>query len=284
MRVRNRTFTARLVAVCLMTLCSSTEASDTCSVADVLVNSWIRMARTHVSAPPTTNATRTERDFKAKDEVMLNGYSYSPALQGDMAINEDFVLLLPGSASSAAQLAETASRLALATRQEVFVYEYRGYASGSTVRPTAGSIQQDVDGIVDTLAEGGRRGVVIGLSLGGVFAIQSLKHSRSGKSGNLRALMDSVPAQVPRIPFLINCPRWMNPLDAASADVVQRLGVLYGADDGWYKDSAAEELMEKVKAGGGRVWVVKGPHVDLSPSGLAVRLPIYVDFVLERNP
>ena len=284
MRVRNPAFTARLVALCLMTLCSSTEASDACSVADVLVDSWIRMARANVSAPPATNATRTEREFQAEDKVVLKGYSYSPALPGDVAITEAFVLLLPGSASSAAQLAETASRLALATRQEVFVYEYRGYASGSTVRPTAGSIQQDVDGIVDTLAEGGRRGVVIGLSLGGVFAIQSLKHSRSGKSGNLRALMDSVPAQVPRIPFLINCPRWMNPLDAASADVVQRLGVLYGADDGWYKDSAAEELMEKVKAGGGRVWVVKGPHVDLSPSGLAVRLPIYVDFVLERNP
>jgi len=284
MRIRNLNFAARLVAICLMTLGSSTEASDTCSVADVLVNSWIRMARANVSAPPTTAATRTEHEFKANDEVVLKGYSYSPALQGDVAIDEDFVLLLPGSASSAAQLAETASRLALATRQEVFVYEYRGYASGSTVRPTAASIQQDVDGIVDTLAEGGRRGVVIGLSLGGVFAIQSLKHSRSGKSGNLRALMDSVPAQVPRIPFLINCPRWMNPLDAATADVVQRLGVLYGADDGWYKHSAAEELMEKVKAGGGRVWVVKGPHVDLSPSGLAVRLPIYVDFVLERNP
>jgi len=284
MRVRNPAFTARLVALCLMTLCSSTEASDACSVADVLVDSWIRMARANVSAPPATNATRTEREFQAEDKVVLKGYSYSPALPGDVAITEAFVLLLPGSASSAAQLAETASRLALATRQEVFVYEYRGYASGSTVRPTAASIQQDVDGIVDTLAEGGRRGVVIGLSLGGVFAIQSLKHSRSGKSGNLRALMDSVPAQVPRIPFLINCPRWMNPLDAASADVVQRLGVLYGADDGWYKDSAAEELMEKVKAGGGRVWVVKGPHVDLSPSGLAVRLPIYVDFVLERNP
>jgi hypothetical protein len=213
------------------------------------------MARTNVSAPPTTRATRTEREFKAKDEVVLKGYSYSPAPQEDVTITEDFVLLLPGSASSAAQLAETASRLALATRQEVFVYEYRGYASGSTVRPTAASIQQDVDGIVDTLAEGGRRGVAIGLSLGGVFAIQSLKHSRSGKSGNLRALMDSVPAQVPRIPFLIiNCPRWMNPLDAATADVVQRLGVLYG-----------------------------GPHVDLSPSGLAARLPIYVDFVLERS-
>jgi len=284
MRVRNPTFTARLVALCLMTPCSSTEASDSCSVADVLVDSWIRMARTNVSAPPTTRATRTEREFKAKDEVVLKGYSYSPAPQEDVTITEDFVLLLPGSASSAAQLAETASRLALATRQEVFVYEYRGYASGSTVRPTAASIQQDVDGIVDTLAEGGRRGVAIGLSLGGVFAIQSLKHSRSGKSGNLRALMDSVPAQVPRIPFLIiNCPRWMNPLDAATADVVQRLGVLYGADDGWYKDSAAEELMEKVKAGGGRVWVVRGPHVDLSPSGLAARLPIYVDFVLERS-
>jgi len=242
------------------------------------------MARANVSAPPATNATRTEREFQAEDKVVLKGYSYSPALPGDVAITEAFVLLLPGSASSAAQLAETASRLALATRQEVFVYEYRGYASGSTVRPTAASIQQDVDGIVDKLAEGGRRGVAIGLSLGGVFAIQSLKHSRSGKSGNLRALVDSVPAQVPRIPFLINCPRWINPLDAATADVVQRLGVLYGADDGWYKDSAAEELMEKVQAGGGRVWVIKGPHVDLSPSGLAVRLPLYVDFVLERKP
>jgi len=284
MRVRNPAFTARLVALCLMTLCSSTEASDACSVADVLVDSWIRMARANVSAPPATNATRTEREFQAEDKVVLKGYSYSPALPGDVAITEAFVLLLPGSASSAAQLAETASRLALATRQEVFVYEYRGYASGSTVRPTAASIQQDVDGIVDKLAEGGRRGVAIGLSLGGIFAIQSLKHSRSGKSGNLRALVDSVPAQVPWIPFLINCPRWLNPLDAATADVVQRLGVLYGADDGWYKDSAAEELMEKVKAGGGRVWVIKGPHVDLSPAGLALRLPIYVDFVLERKP
>ena len=264
-----------------MTLCGSTEASEDCSVADVLVNGWIRMARANVSAPPTTMATRTEREFKAKDEVVLKGYSYSPALEGDATIAEDFILLLQGSASSAAQLAETASRLALATRHEVFVYEYRGYGSGSTVRPTAASIQQDVDGIVDTLAEGGRRGVAIGLSMGGIFAIQSLKHS---KSGNLRVLVDSVPAQVPRIPFLINCPRWMNPLDAATADVAQRLGVLYGADDGWSQDSAAEELMEKVKAGGGRVWLIEGGHVDLSPSGLAVRLPIYVDFVLERRP
>ena len=97
-------------------------------------------------------------------------------------------------------------------------------------------------------------------------------------------LVDSVPAQLPRIPFLIHCPRWMNPLDAATTDVTQRLGVLYGADDGWSRDPAAEELMEKVKAGGGRVWLIEGGHVDLSPSGLAVRLPIYVDFVLERKP
>jgi hypothetical protein len=284
MRVQSSAFTARLVAICLMTLCSSTEASDNCSVADVLVDGWIRMARANLSAPPTTKATRTEREFKAGDEVVLNGYSYSPALQGSATIAGDFILLLQGSASSAAQLAETASRLALAARQDVFVYEYRGYAAGSTVRPTAASIQQDVDGIVDALAEGGRRGVAIGLSLGGVFAMQSLKHSRSGKSGNLRALVDSVPAQLPRIPLLIKCPQWMNPRDAASADLVQRLGVLYGADDGWSKDSAAAELMEKVKAGGGRVWMIEGGHVDLSPSGLAVRLPIYVDFVLERKP
>ena len=42
--------------------------------------------------------------------------------------------------------------------------------------------------------------------------------------------------------------------------------------------------MEKVKAGGGRVWMIEGGHVDLSRSGLAVRLPIYVDFVHERSP
>jgi hypothetical protein len=42
--------------------------------------------------------------------------------------------------------------------------------------------------------------------------------------------------------------------------------------------------MEKVKAGGGRAWMIEGGHVDLSPSGLAARLPIYVDFVQERSP
>ena len=76
----------------------------------------------------------------------------------------------------------------------------------------------------------------------------------------------------------------MNPLDAATADVAQRLGVLYAADDWWSKDPAAKELMEKVKAGGGRVWMIEGGHVDLSLSGLALRLPIYVDFVQERSP
>jgi pimeloyl-ACP methyl ester carboxylesterase len=163
----------------------------------------------------------------------------------------------------------------------VFVYEYRGYAPESTAHPTASAIQRDIDGIIDSLSERGRRGVVIGLSMGGIFAIQSLRRS---KSGDLRALVDSAPAQVPTIPFLLRCPRSMNPLDAATADVVQRLGVVYGDDDGWSKDPAAKELMEKVRAGGGRVWTVEGGHVDLSPSGLAVRLPIYVDFVQERSP
>ena len=212
MRVRNAAFKARLVAICLMTLCSSTEASDDCSVADVLVDSWIRMARANVPAQPTTTATRTEREFKARDEVVLKGYSYSPPLQGDAAITGDFILLLQGSASS---------RPSWPRPQVVWrSLQDKRYSSttiadtaGSTIRPTAASIQQDVDEIVDTLAEGGRRGVAIGLSLGGIFAIQSLKHS---KSGNLRVLVDSVPAQVPRIPFLIDCPRWMNPLDAAT--------------------------------------------------------------------
>jgi alpha-beta hydrolase superfamily lysophospholipase len=281
MHARIATLKAGLAAICLLTLCGSAEASDDCSVADVLVNLWIRMARTNVPAPPTTKATRRELEFEAKDQVVLKGYSYSVAPQENEAMTKHFILLLQGSASSAAQLAETASGLALATKREVFVYEYRGYAPESTVHPTAASIQQDIDAIIDTLAQGGRRGVVIGLSLGGVFAIQSLKRP---KSGNLRALVDSVPAQVPWIPFLLNCPRWMNPLDAATLDVVQRLGVLYGTDDGWSRDSAAKELMEKVQAGGGRVWMIKGRHVDLSAAGLAVRLPIYVDFVEERAP
>ena len=280
-----RTFNASLVAAGLLTLCGASEALEDCSVADLVVNRWVGRARAKAPALPTTQATRREIEFRAGDHVVLKGYSYAPAtLQNQTTMAKDFILLLQGSASSAAQLAETASGLALAARREVFVYEYRGYASGSTVRPSAALIQQDIDAIVDALAVGGRRGVVIGLSMGGVFAIQSLKHSNTGKSGNLRALADSVPAQVPWIPFVIHCPRWLNPLDAATADVVPRLGVLYGTDDGWFRDPAARELMEKVRAGGGRVWVIQGRHVDLSPSGLAARLAIYVDFVEERIP
>ena len=280
MRIPSAAVKAPLVAVCLTMLCGSTEAGDDCSVADVLVNGWIRMARSHSSGLPTTRATRRELEFKTSDQVALKGYSYSPPSHESETAAKHFILLLQGSASSAAQLAETASGLALAAKREVFVYEYRGYAPESTVYPTAAAIQRDIDGIIDSLSERGRRGVVIGMSMGGIFAIQSLKRS---KSRDLRALVDSAPAQVPTIPFLLHCPRWMNPLDAATADVVQRLGVLYGAEDGWL-DRAAEELMEKVKAGGGRVWMIEGGHVDLSLSGLAVRLPIYVDFVQERSP
>jgi len=281
MHILSAALKPRLVAVCLMVLCGSTEAADDCSVADVLVNSWVRMARSHSSGLPTTKATRRELEFKTNDQVALKGYSYSPPSPESETAAKHFVLLLQGSASSAAQLAEAASGLALAAQREVFVYEYRGYAPESTAHPTASAIQRDIDGIIDSLSERGRRGVVIGLSMGGIFAIQSLRRSQSG---DLRALVDSAPAQVPTIPFLLRCPRSMNPLDAATADVVQRLGVVYGDDDGWSKDPAAKELMEKVRAGGGRVWTVEGGHVDLSPSGLAVRLPIYVDFVQERSP
>ena len=42
--------------------------------------------------------------------------------------------------------------------------------------------------------------------------------------------------------------------------------------------------MEKVTAGGGRVWMLEGGHVDLSLAGLALRLPIYADFVQQRSP
>jgi hypothetical protein len=272
---------AAFVAACLMMVCGSTEAGDDCFVADVLVNGWIRMARSHSSGLPTTQATRRELEFKTDDQVALKGYSYSPPFHESETAAKHFILLLQGSASAAAQLAETASGLALAAKREVFVYEYRGYAPESTAYPTAAAIQRDIDAIIDRLSEHGRRGVVIGLSMGGIFAIQSLKRS---KGSNLRALVDSTPARLPTIPFVLRCPRWMNPLDAATADVVQRLGVLYGAEDGWSNDPAAEEFMEKVKAGGGRVWTIEGGHVDLSPSGLAVRLPIYVDFVQERSP
>ena len=285
MHIARAGITPALIALCLMMLCGSTEAADDCSVADVLVYSWVRMARSNSPGLPTTKATRRELEFKTNDQVALKGYSYSPPSQESETAATHFVLLLQGSASSAAQLAETASGLALAAKREVFVYEYRGYASESMVHPTAPAIQSDIDAIIDSLSERGRRGVVIGLSMGGIFAIQSLKRSlKRSESVDLRALVDSAPAQVPTIPFLLRCPRWMNPLDAATADVVQRLGVLYGADDGWSKDPAAKELMEKVKAGGGRVWMIEGGHVDLSLSGLAARLPIYVDFVQERSP
>ena len=281
MHVRDARFEAPLVAICLLALCGSARAGDDCAISDVLVRSWIRMSRTHVPGLPASPATRRELEFEAGDQVVLKGYSYSPASQGNDAAAKDFILLLQGSASSAAQLAETASGLALAAKREVFVYDYRGYAPESTVRPTAAAIQRDVDGIIDALARGGGRGVVIGMSLGGVFAMQSLKRS---KSGDLRVLLDSVPARLPWVPFLMDCPRWMNPLDAATPEVIRRVGVLYGADDGWSRDSAARELVEKVQAGGGRVWTIAGGHVDLSFSGLAARLPIYVDFVRERTP
>jgi pimeloyl-ACP methyl ester carboxylesterase len=270
-----------LVALCWMTLGGPAAAEDDCSVAEVLVHSWVRMARSHSSALPVTRATRSELEFTTHDQMVLKGYSYAPPPGEGETVAKGFILLLQGSASSAAQLAETASGLALAARREVFVYEYRGYERDSTAHPTAAAIQKDIDGIVDRLSERARGGTVIGFSMGGIFAIQSLKRS---KRSDLRALLDSTPAQVPAIPFLLRCPRRMNPIDAATADIVRRLGVVYGEADGWSKDPPAQELMEKVKAGGGRVWMVGGGHVDLSPSGLAARLPIYVEFVQGRLP
>ena len=145
---------ASLVTLCLMLLCGSVEAADDCSVAGVLVNGWVRMARNHSSALPRTNAFRKDLEFKTNDEVALKGYSYSPPSHDSQTTEKHFVLLLQGSASSAAQLAGTASGLALAAKREVFVYEYRGYAPESTVKPTAAAIQKDIDEILDSLSDG----------------------------------------------------------------------------------------------------------------------------------
>ena len=103
-----------LVAVCSMMLCGSGEAADGCAVADALVDGWVRMARSHSPALPTTPAIRRELEFKADDHVAVSGYSYSPPSREMESAAKHFILLLQGSASSAAQLAETASRLALA--------------------------------------------------------------------------------------------------------------------------------------------------------------------------
>ena len=72
----------------------STEAADDCSVADVLVNSWVRMARYHSSGLPTTQATRRELEFKTHDQVALKGYSYSPPSQESETAAKHFILLL----------------------------------------------------------------------------------------------------------------------------------------------------------------------------------------------
>jgi alpha-beta hydrolase superfamily lysophospholipase len=66
-------------------------------------------------------------------------------------------------------------------------------------------VDDDVDAIIDLLSQGGRRGVVIGLSMGGFFAIRSAQHSTRR---DLRALLHSTPAQAPAMPLLLNFPRW----------------------------------------------------------------------------
>ena len=195
-----------LIAVCLMMLAVgpwrlTTARSPMCwSIAG---SEWLGITPQYCRRP-RPGGTRVQDQRSCR----IEGLFVFPAVSGNETAAKHFILLLQGSASSSAQLAETASGLALAAKREVFVYEYRGYASESTPHPTAAAIQRDIDGIIDSLSERGRRGVVIGLSMGGIFAIQSLKRS---KSGDLRALVDSAPAQVPTIPFLLRCPRWMNP-------------------------------------------------------------------------
>src|SRR5262245_29994189 len=98
-----RMLKAHLVALCLSSLCgSTTAASDDCSVGDVLVDGWVRMARANVPGLPGTKATRREIEFRSEDQVVLKGYSYSPAPQDNETMAKDFILMLQGSASSAA--------------------------------------------------------------------------------------------------------------------------------------------------------------------------------------
>ena len=246
-----------------------------CSIADSFVDSWIKIAQANESAPPDTPLKRKDLSFHASDGTILRGYSY---VADSKEINPvGFVLLLQGNSTSASSMADVAISLAGSTRDEVVVYEYRGFAKDSKVRPSMNSIQRDVDAIVADLASTHRRGTLIGVSMGGIFATRTLLRNTQPQA--LRVLLDSVPAQIPWIPFLISCPAHMSPINIINDERARRLGVIYGQDDGWSKDSAAKELMERVRIAHGKVWTVNRGHATLSARDRAVRVPIYSDFV-----
>lgn len=274
------------VRVCIVGISSvfamqvvAAEDSD-CSIADIFVNSWIRIAQANESALPVTTAMRKDLTFNASDGTVLRGYSY--VADASEIAPTGFVLLLQGNATAASSMADVAISLADSTREEVVVYEYRGFGKDSKVRPSMASIQGDVDAIVADLVRRRRRGTLIGVSMGGIFAARSLL--RYAPATELRVLLDSVPAQIPRIPFFMWCPASMSPVNIVTSELARRVGVIYGEDDGLTKDSASKELMERVRQAHGNVWIISRGHATLSARDQLVRVPLYSEFVSAGVP
>ena len=106
--------------------------------------------------------------------------------------------------------------------------------------------------------------------------------TRCTSSRPLRVLLDSVPAQVPWLPFMLWCPSSMDPVRAATRTGALASASSMGVTTGMVARQRGQGLMDNVRSGGGRVWVVDGGHADLSPEGLSIRLPIYVDFIVHE--
>ncbi|MCA9233549.1 MAG: alpha/beta fold hydrolase, partial [Planctomycetales bacterium] len=203
------------------------------------------------------------------------GYSYATK-QG--LIEEEFVLILQGNAMMAERVAQLADEVADRTSRRVYVFAYRGYGNDEQEVPSTGALLGDTVEVVARLfgQSGTRKGVLVGISMGGIFALHAAKQL---PHLNLHLLLDSVPARIPTV-FVSLCPKYLDPIEMLSDELLGRTGIIYSESDPNYTGVAdADRMIGRIRSRSTFVEKVDTAHAELSPRGVLVRAPLYAKYI-----
>lgn len=224
-----------------------------------------------VSAHPNISVT----EFEAGDGRLLRGYRFAATDDRIESLEpRGYLLVAMGNAMIADQVIEEFREFA-AAGYDVYIYDYRGYGL-SEGRRRIGAIIQDYGEIIGQLDEDYARGLLYGMSLGGLVMMNAIGNGAPFHA----AVIDSAPSRLSDR----GCPEHIDPVAQFPLDRPERLLVMTGDRDTVLDEGMTGPLREAAQRAGARTRrsdQLGHPFMD-GPQAHALRVRLVREHLLGR--
>lgn len=214
-------------------------------------------------------------EFQTGDGRLLRGYRYAArSAEIEQLDPRGYLLVAMGNAMIADQMIGEFSEYAEAG-YDVYVYDYRGYGL-SEGRRRIGAIIQDYVELIEDLDGRYTRGLLYGMSLGGMVMMNAI----GGGAPFTSAVIDSAPSRLSDQ----GCPERIDPVENLPSEDLERLLVITGDRDSVLDDAMTGPLREAAERAGARTLrsdVLGHPFMD-GPNAHALRTRAVREHLLGR--